>query len=167
MEKLADKIANLLGETLFLYKDLQDVLEREKKHIVDMDVDSLWVTIARKRQMAVSLTALNQKMHHLLEQRALELNMDSTAFKLSDLIKRLPVSPALKSSLRKRQFALEAYKKEISIKARANKTYIDQYLSVINDIFSTVVNTVDRNQYNHSGVFSEGKEKKRLINAEV
>jgi hypothetical protein len=117
--------------------------------------------------MAAALSALTQQMHHLVEQHALDLSMDSTTVHLSDLIKQLPVSPVVKSSIRKDQLALDACKKEVSLMAAANKTYIHHRLSVIGDIFSTVVETVNNNQYNHTGSYSESKEKKRLINAEV
>ncbi|WP_300456300.1 flagellar export chaperone FlgN [Desulfobacula sp.] len=167
MEKRADKIENLLGETLFLYKELIDVLEQEKKHIVDMDVDSLWETIAHKRQMAAALSELTRQLQHLVEQNAPGLGRDSTAVNLSDFIKQLPVSPGVKSRLRRDQMALEACKKEVSLMAVANKAYIQHRLGVIGDIFATVVETVNKNQYNHTGSYSGSKEKKRLINAEV
>ena len=41
MEKIAHKIEKILEEKLFLYQELQSVLEQEKTYIVNMDIDSL------------------------------------------------------------------------------------------------------------------------------
>lgn len=167
MEKFAYKIEGLLQEKLFLYKELQRILEQEKKHIVDMNVDCLWETTAQKNQIVLKLERLSKSMYTLIEKRAVELSMDSTSFKLSDFIKKLPVPGKIKSNIRKIKLALETCKKSVSILAIANKKYINESLLVINDVFSMVVDTANKKQYNNSGNLLEKKEKNRLINAEV
>ncbi len=167
MEKLADRIEKILEETLALYRVLQGVLEQEKGYIVEMAVDSLWETIARKKQIALKLEELRQKMQALLEKRAAELNMDIEIFKVADFIKKMPDSEEIKSKLRKMRLDLETYKIEVVSLAAANKKYIDEHLSVINDIFSLFVETAHKKQYNNSGNLLEKKEKNRLIHAEV
>ncbi len=167
MEILADTIENLLNNELVLYKELQSILEKEKRYIVDMDIDSLWKTVAQKQQIAMELESLNKKMVKLLKTRAVELSMDSSSLQLSDYIKKLPVSQKVKSKLRTIKLGLETYKKNVSILWLANKTYISESLAVINNIVSTVVDKVNKEQYNNCGNLLENKEKKRFISAEV
>ena len=166
MEILADTIENLLKKELVLYKELQSILEKEKRYIVDMDIDSLWKTIAQKKQITVELESLNKKMLKLIETRADELSMDSSSLKLSDYIKKLPVSQKIKSKLRTIKLGLETYKKSVSSLAFTNKTYINESLAVINDIVSTVVDSADNKQYNTYGDLLK-KKKKIFISAEV
>ena len=167
MEILACTIEDLLEKELSLYKELQSILEKEKSHIVDMDIDSLWETVAQKKQIVLKLEPLGKRMHKLIEDRSAELSIKNTSFNLSDFIDKLPVTRKIKSKFRKIKFGLETYKKNVSILALANKTYINDSLSVISDIVSTVVDTANRQQYNNSGSLLKNKEKKRFISAEV
>ena len=166
MEILADTIEQLLRKELALYKELQSILEKEKLYIVDVDLDSLWETIAQKKQIAIELELLNKSMHKFLETRADELSMDSSSLKLSDYIKKLPVSQKIKSKLRTIKFGLETYKKSVSSLAFANKKYINESLAVINDIVLTVVDSVGSKQYNNYGDLFK-KKKNKFISAEV
>ena len=167
MEKFVYTVENLLGEKLSLYKELQGIIEKEKHYIIDMDTDCLWETIAQKKKIVLKLEPLTKKMLKLLEKRADELSMDRTAFKLSDLIKKMPVSPKIKSRLNKIKLALETSKKSVSAIAVSNKRYLNESLIVIDDIFSMVVDIVNEKQYNNSGNISENKGKNHLIDAEV
>ena len=167
MEKIAHKVENMLEEKISFYKELQSILEEEKGYIVSMDVDSLWKTIAPKKQIALQLKIIMQQIVDLLEKRAVELGMDYASFGLSDFIKKMPVSREIKSKLRNSKLALETCKKTVSTLASANQKYIKESLVVIDDIFSMAVNTANEKEYNNSGSLLENKEKNNLINAEV
>ncbi|MCP4673615.1 MAG: flagellar protein FlgN [Desulfobacula sp.] len=167
MEKLAWTIEDLLEKELALYKELQNILEQEKHYIVDMDVDSLWKTIVEKKQIALKLESMDKKIFNLLEKRSAALSMESKTLKLSDFILKLPVSRKIKSKLRRIKLGLETYKENVSTLALANKTYINESLAVINNIFSVVVEKVNQEQYNNCGNILENREKKRFISAEV
>ncbi len=167
MEECADKMGKLLEEKLSLYKELQDILEKEKHSIVDMDIDCLWETIAQKKLIVSKLEPLTEKMLELLEKRAGELSIDHASFKLSDFIKKMPVPLKIKSRLSKIKLALETSKKSVSALAVGNKMYLNESLIVIDDIFSMVVDIVNKKQYNNTGNILESREKNRLIDAEV
>ena len=167
MEKLAEKIGNILEETLSSYKELQRVLELEKGYIIEMSIDSMWETIARKKQIALKLGKLKEKIQPLFGKRAIEVHMDTENFKLPDFIKKMPDSEVVKSNLRKIGLALETCKQNVENLAAANKKYIDEHLSVINEIFSLFADTSRKKQYNNAGNLLETKEKNRLINAEA
>ena len=167
MELLAEAIEELLEKELFLYKELQTILEKEKLYIVDMDISCLWEIIARKKQIVLQLEPLNKKVINILEQRSVQLNVDKSSLKLSGFIKKLPVSQKIKSKLKIIKLDLETYKKRVSILAAKNKKYIDESLSVMSSILDAIVDTANREQYNHKGLLLENGEKKRLISAEV
>jgi hypothetical protein len=167
MEKLAHTIENMLGEKICLYRKLKTLLEQEKRYVADMDTAALWETAAQKKQIVIQLETLRRDLLGLLEKRSTQLNMGDSPFKLVDFVKRLPDSKETKSRLNRIVLDLEYDKKEVSTMAEANKKYIHEYLSVINDIFSIAVDSADKRQYNPSGSFTGYKEKNRLINAEV
>ena len=167
MEILADTIEKLLNKELSLYKELYDLLEKEKLYVIDINIDYLWETIVRKKQIALELETLNKKMVKLLKIRAGELSVDSSSLKLSDYITKLPVSKKIKSKIRSIKLGLETYKKRVSSLALANKKYINESLVVLNDIVSTVVDSVSGKQYNNYGDFFNSNKKKNFINAEV
>ena len=166
MEILADTIEKVLNKETVLYRELQNILEKEKLYVADVNVDYLWETIVRKKQIIKELEPLQEKMLTLLETRAEELSMDSSSFKLADCIKKLPVSKKIKSKLKTIKLGLETSKKSVSSLASINKKYINESLAVINDIVSTVVDNVNTEQYNNYGGLLDGK-KKRFISAEV
>lgn len=167
MEKLFDTVEKLLEEEFSLYMDLQNTLEEEKNNVVDMDIDSLWATIEKKKKIVIEIDRVEKNISLVLKKRAGELNLSHSPLKLSDFIKKLPVSNEIKSRLRKMKTGLETIKKSILARASANKKYINESLSVINDIFSLAVDTANKKQYNNYGHLLENKEKNRLINAEV
>jgi flagellar biosynthesis/type III secretory pathway chaperone len=167
MEILACTIQDLLEQEISLYKELQCILENEKSHIVAMDIDSLWETISQKKKIFLQLEPIDKRVLNLLEKRSVELSMKSKSLKLSDFIEKLSVPIKTKSKLKKIKLGLEKYRKNVSTLALTNKTYIIESLSVINDIVTTVVDTVNKKQYNNYGNLSDNSETKRFISAEV
>ncbi len=167
MEKLADTVEGLLEKELFLYQELEKILEQEKNDIVELNVDSLWKTIDKKKQVISNLEPLNKKMLGLFEKSAADLGMDKASFKLSDLIGKLPVSKQMKSRLKMTRVCLDTIKKSVSALASANKEYINESLTIMDGVFSTVAGTVNKKLYNNSGSLLTGNGNNCLINAEV
>ncbi len=167
MEILACIIEDLLEKELSLYKQLHTILEKEKRYIVDMDIDCLWETTAQKKQIVLKLGQIEKRVHRLMENKHEELSLKSQSLKFSDFIEKLPVPRKIKSRLRKIKLGLETYKKSVSTLGLANKTYIIESISVINDIVSTIADKVNREQYSNCGNLLENKKKKRFISAEV
>ena len=167
MEKFAYKIEQLLQEKLSLYEKLQNILEEEKTNVVDMDVDSLWVTVSRKKALALSIEDIKQKIIGLFDEIYSGLNIEAKSFSLSYIIKIMNVSPEKKDELRKIKLAITACKREIGRQATENKKFINEYLAIIDGVFSTVVNATDKKQYGNSGIVLKNDGRNRLINTEV
>lgn len=167
MEKFTEKITNMLQETLSLYQALLDVLESEKKYIVEMDVAGVWAVTDRKKQLISGLEIIKEKIFDQFKPQLSQMEMDEDSFQVSKAINTLPISLQIKSELQKIILAIKGCKTEISLKAIENRHYVTEYLSVIGDIFSTVVNATDKKQYSHSGRIIAAKDKHHLIDAEV
>ncbi len=167
MEKFTEKIKGMLREKLALYQELLGLLETEKKYIIEMDVEELWTVTGQKKELAAAIEKLIKKILELFKTQSSQVNMDAQSFQLSKIISALPVSLKSKSELKKIGLAIKVCKEEISLLAIRNKRYITEYLSVIDDIFSTAVNSTDKKQYSHSGHIIAARDKHHLINAEV
>ena len=69
--------------------------------------------------------------------------------------------------LRKINLAVTTCKKQIARLAYENKNYINEYLAIIDGVFSTVLDTADKKQYSNSGTVLKNDDKNLLINTEV
>ena len=167
MEKFAGKMERLLQEKLFLYQELLNILEEEKSYIVDMEIDSLWGTISRKKSLALNIESVGQKIFSLFDEIYSSLNIDAQSFNLSHMIKIMNVSSEKRAGLRKINLAINTCKKEIAILASENKNFINEYLAIIDGVFSTVLDTPNEEKYNHSGTVLKNDGKSYLINTEV
>ncbi|CCK81710.1 flagellar export chaperone FlgN [Desulfobacula toluolica] len=167
MEKFACKIEGMCREKLSFYKELKTVVEQEKKYIVDMDVDSLWKMADRKKQLAAKIEQIRDSMVMLLEDKNIPLKKEATVFSLSHVINCLPLSSKLKINLKKLENESDMVKKELASMASENKRYVNEYLSVINGIFTTITGSGNKEQYNNSGRVLNNKTGKYLIRAEV
>lgn len=167
MEKFACEIEKLLQEKLLLYKELKKMIEQEKKHIVDMNVDSLWKITDRKKQIASEIVQIRERIVSLLEEKKIPLDMEATAFSLTQIINCLPLSEKIKSDFKQIKIKLEIVKEELSGLASENKRYTNEYLAVIKGIFATIRDTGNEEAYNNAGkVLTEGSQK-TLIRVEV
>lgn len=167
MEKIARKIEELLEEKLFLYQKLQSILEQEKIYIVNMDIDSLWITVSQKKSLILGIEDARQKIIHLLGKDALDPDKDTQSFNLTSVIKWMAVSSEKKAELEKIYLAVNTCKKEITRLASDNKNYIHESLGIIHSVFSTVLEDADKKGYNPSGTALHNNGKNRLIHAQV
>lgn len=167
MEKFAGQILDLLDQAIFAYQDLQQVLEAEKGHIDAMDIDALWKTTARKKGLLQTIDAVKQALRRLADGRADRLGRNREMFSPADLIQSLPETPSGKSQLRHRLTALANIESHVTVLARDNQTRIKQYLSVIDDIFSTVTDTGRNRQYTPAGAYTAAGASRRFVSAEV
>ncbi|MDA3788844.1 MAG: flagellar export chaperone FlgN [Desulfobacula sp.] len=167
MEKFTERITSMLREKLSLYQELRSLLGTEEKYIIEMDVAGLWAVTEQKKELAATLEKIIEEILELFKLQLLQTDIDTQSFQMSKVLGDLPISLEIKSELQKIVLAINACKEEISLLAIKNKRYVTEYLSVIDDIFSTVVNSTGKKQYSHSGHIIAGKDKHHLINAEV
>lgn len=166
MEKIARKIEELLEEKFFLYQKLQSILEQEKTYIVNMDVDSLWITVSQKKSLILGIEDARQKIIHLLGKESLAPD-NLQSFNLTSAIKWMAVSSEKKADLEKIYLAVNTCKKEIARQASDNKDYIHESLGIIHSVFSTILGDVEKKGYTPSGTSLHNNGKNRLIHAQV
>lgn len=162
MEKIAGTIPELLEKELELYKTLQAVIEQEKAYIIDMDIEGLWASVDRKKELMEAIEKIREGIRGMLPDAGAKEGLTMTG-----IVGRLPLKLAEKARLKTLGFAVDACKKEITRLARENKKYITEYLSVIDGIFSTVVSLKNRDQYGNRGTVTRPKDQPPLIRARV
>ncbi len=167
MENFAYALENLFIEKVKIYKDLKDAFEKERTYIIDMDVDSLWKMTDRKNQIALEIEQIRLRIIALVQTNKVALDISVETFNCANIINRLPFSVKQKSNLKKINVTLNILKKDLANLASENKRYIDEHLSIVNGIFSTITGSKNREQYTYSGVLSEDKAANNLIRAEV
>ncbi|WDP87260.1 MAG: hypothetical protein HUN05_20785 [Desulfobacter sp.] len=167
MEKIADDMSGLLNETLGFYKELKVLLEAEKKYITDMDVQKLWDSTDRKKQIVESIESMIARILDRVKTYVSDFEMDVRSFRVREVVAVLPLKMRIKSGLKTIGLKIDGLKHEIGLMANENKRYILEYLSVIDGVFSTIKQRPDQDQYSSYGHILSSNETTRLINAEV
>ena len=149
MEVSGLTIESLYQEKIVLYQDLLDALEMERKSIIDIDVDALWKVSEQKSRIARRIEKKQQQILVQLEDLSVRYGMDISpidAQKIPDLLPR-----EIKDRLKKVKVTLGTLKKEIQVRLKANKGYVGEYLTVLNEIIDVVVDTGKRNPVYNRG----------------
>ena len=167
MEKFAYKMEDMLREKLSLYKEILVLLNREKGYIVDMDLDSLWKITEEKQKLARSIETVKERILYLAKHQAVLHESDPDSFHLDSIISTLPVPKDTKSDLKKIKIELDALKEEVAEAAAENKAYVEEYLAVIHDVFSTATEKPEEQKYGSSGSVKQNSYTNHFIRAEV
>lgn len=167
MEKFTADIENLLNKKLSLYRQMNDLLKEERKFIVNIDVDSLWKSSDQKRVITQKIQAVKTDILASLEERFKINDLDIKSFSISYLIRTIPISNDQKKRFRQIKLAIDAQKDELRQMAIDNKNYVQEYLLVIDDIMSVVVDNSKKAQYGQTGRIPITKTSNCLIHAEV
>lgn len=167
MENFTPDIEKMMNEKLNLYRQLNLVLKTERDFIVNIDVDSLWKTSEQKSRITRKIETIREQILYYLEDKFGTGDMDVRSFSVSYLIRTLPLPGPLKINLGKIKQALENEKNELAQTAIDNKKYVQEYLLVIDDIMSVVVDNSRQAAYDPEGGMPKGKKSNCLIHAAV
>ncbi|MGM0644613.1 MAG: flagellar export chaperone FlgN [Thermodesulfobacteriota bacterium] len=167
MEKFAYKIKEMLQEKISLYQKLLGILSREKRYIVDMDLDSLWKITEEKQKLARSIEGVKERILYIAGQQPAIHESGRSVPDLDTVISNLPVPKDTKSDMKKTKIDLDALKKEVSLAASENKEYVEEYLGVIQDIFSKATEKATERKYSSSGSVKQNQQSNHFIRAEV
>ncbi len=167
MENFTPTIEQLLQEKLGLYRQLNDVMILEKQSIVEINVDALWKSNDEKQKIAKKIQTLRGKILSHMEKSYSFSDMDINSFSMTYLIRHIPLSSQDKSRLRKLKLAIEEQKNQLTQTALDNKKYVNEYMTVIDDIMSVAVDNSHNAQYTKVGSVPGSKTERCLIHAEV
>ncbi len=129
-------VAPLFQEKLMLYKELADVLAKEKQWIVNADVDELWRVSDAKRAIASKIDVIRTRILRMFTEAGIEHKMIPETFQNSRVISFLPA--ALRKQLSGTLLSLGIVKQEVRSLSRENKQYIESYLSMLDDLMSVL-----------------------------
>lgn len=167
MENFTLNIERLLKEKLSLYQQLNAVFTREQDFITRMEIDALWKSADEKKSIARKIEQIRADILEILNTKVGRDHMDIHSFSLAHLIRILPVSSEEKTGLRVIKLAIDTEKNQLAQRAKDNKKYVSQYLSVIDEIMSTIVDHSKLARYNQTGHLPKKKANNCLIHAEA
>lgn len=167
MENFTPDFEIMLKKKLGFYRRLNVLLNKERQSILHIDVDSLWKTAEKKRKTVENIQELKEKILAHLGRRFNLNGMDINTFSLSYLIRIIPVKSQIKSRLRELKLSIEKEKDQLARAAKENQRFVKEYLGVIDDIMSVVVDNSGQAQYNLTGTVPREKKTRHLIHARV
>lgn len=164
--QLAGLMGKLFREKILLYKDLLACLDAEKKCITDIDVDALWASSGKKHELASRIEALRKGILESLAVHDIDHDMKVSDFSASKVFALLPVS--VSRELKNTHAALITVKREVELAAKGNKAYVEDYLSVMDDMIGTITRTVSSGDvYSRSRQAASSERTNLLLHKEV
>lgn len=168
MENFADEIEKLINDKLSLYGKIYDLLIEEKSYVAQVDVESLWKTVAEKKSLAYRVELIRHKIADLFSKKYPGFSPEPQTFGLSEVINRLKISLEKRQELEGKVLSINVKKDDIACQARENSRFINENLTIINGIFSTVMDKKAKEEaYTPMGNILKPDTKKRLFNAQV
>lgn len=138
METLIPLIETLFEEKTDAYKQLVDILTQERKSLENADVDAMWVFSDRKQKISARITALRKEILHQLDQAGIHHGMNPVTFHMPSILARLPGQQTRR--LQKQYAALVAVKNNLNLLSRENKTFVEDYLGILDELIGIITN---------------------------
>jgi hypothetical protein len=128
-------LAELLRQKIILYHDLRDCLNRERAHLIDMDLNLLWDISVEKEAICRRIASVRNDIGQALEGMA-----DSDSFETLPALDRiLEQAPGeKKEALLKLCHTLVNLKHEIRILSKENVAYVDESLVFIDEMITII-----------------------------
>lgn len=167
MENITHRLAYMLKKKLSIYRELNELLVKEREAIVNIDVDALWQNAGIKKTLAKKIQELRQEILTFLEAQSGVSDMDTRTFSLSYLLRTLPVAAENISELREIKLEIDHEKDLLTQTAFENKKYVNEYMSVIDEIMAVAADNSAQSQYTQGGRVTNSKAANCLIHAKV
>jgi len=165
MEASGLTIESLYQEEIVLYQDLLDALEKERKSIMDIDVDALWKISEQKSRIARKIEKKQNQILGQLKDMPVQHNTDISALDAEKILNLLPKE--IKNRLRNVRIARGTLKEEIRVRLKANKGYVGEYLTVLDEIIGVVADTGEQNPLYNRGRGAENPATHLFLHREV
>jgi flagellar biosynthesis/type III secretory pathway chaperone len=164
MKFLGKQIEALLHDKIMLYQDLKGALVKEKQILTDANVDALWAVSDQKQVLAARVDAKRREILAVLKDHHVPNDMTVSRFSVAEVIALLPEIEA--RVLGPVKMTIDSLKTEIHAMAADNKRFVEQYLSVLDDLMGILTGT------DHTGVYHRNRPRptgpvNRMLHKEV
>ncbi|MBF0225736.1 MAG: flagellar protein FlgN [Desulfobacterales bacterium] len=133
---LADKINALLQRKIVFYKELADCLEKEKICLSSNDINPLWKISEEKHFFVSQIESLRLQILSSMTGEGIEHNTTVASFSASKVISLIEWEDP--SQVENIVFTINSLKLEIQHKVRENIAFVEECLSVIEEIMSII-----------------------------
>ncbi len=168
MENIAASLEKLFLEMLGSFNTLKAVCEQEKNSLSDIDIDTLWKTVAQKKTLTAQLQNIRENVFSLLEQNSIMAHHQSQTTPLSEIITALPLPLKTKAELKQTVIRINIIKEEIKAIALENTQFTNEALSVAKGMIAMLTGAGNMPQYSRMGQINGSHPTDRyLIQAQV
>lgn len=162
MENVAIQIEEKSHEKLMIYNDLLNIFIQEKKSIINADVTALWKFSSLKQKKVEEIGKIRKEILSILGDAGIEHGMQLNSFEFGKVVD-LFFGEHL-NRLTKKMIAINRLKAEIQISGKANKQFIEEYLSTISELMNIFVgNTCKSGLYNRESSFSRNRDNETVL----
>jgi hypothetical protein len=132
-------IEALFHEKILLYRDLIEILKREKESIVNIDVDALWKISDKKQRIASNLEGIRRKILDRLTEASLPHDMDTVTFQTGKILSLLPID--MRNRIRQAHVTLVSLENDARKRLEENSAFVGEYLAVLDELIGIVTDT--------------------------
>ena len=136
MEASGLTMESLYHEKILLYQELLDALDRERKTIIDINVDALWKISEQKNKIARKIREIHHRMLGLSDDLSISHDMTADSFDASKFFNLMP--RPVKEKLHKVHLTLLSLKNEIKARLGENRRYVEEYLTVFDELIGII-----------------------------
>lgn len=145
MGTFAEQIKNIIDEKISLYEDLAKLIEDETKCLLKPDIESLWSFVRKKTDIVSHIEETREKILICMTENSIIHKMNSKSFNMTKIIS---ISPdKIKKVLIKANIRLHSLKTDISARTFQNSEYVKEHLSIIDTLFSIIVDNREDKPY--------------------
>ena len=134
-----NEIISLFQEMKNIFLQFTDLLDREKRSIISIDIDQLWHFTKEKNSKAKEVEAIRETILNILSDESIEHGMNITSFSMTKVLDHLPTKVA--RALEPLRIELITLTKEITLRVEDNQTFIKEYLKTVDEMTSIIMGT--------------------------
>ncbi len=161
------KFEELFKEKNSLYEQLAGIVEKERNSIEGMKIDELWKFMGKKQKIIETIAVKRKAILDLLDASSIKHNMNVDNFSVSKVIEL--AEKHYKADFKNILEQSTVFKKKVYGKAKENKKFIEEFLSVINGVVNIFTKQIKKDDfiYDSSKSFKKKNYSNRLISKEA
>ncbi|MFH1671939.1 MAG: flagellar export chaperone FlgN [Pseudomonadota bacterium] len=161
MERKLDIIESDLQKKVLLYKDVVECLKRERKCLIEVDMDELWDVSMEKQTIVSDINTLRKRLLERVRDIVPEFHIEGKKSWFAQIIPYVP--PDDRERFKNLYHTLMGLKMEIKTRSKENMSIIEDSIVVLDDIISIIANT-GRSQVTYNGGCSlNGRPKDNIL----